>query len=139
MKATLLLLAPVALLTSCTTNQGQVGAPVAPAANTGNQYGVPGAPGVNVPTAPPYQQVDPINPPAPSYPSVPSVPTYTPPPVTSTPAPTTLNGNVHTISKGDSLWGISRKYGTSVDAIKSANGLESDTIIEGRTLVIPGR
>ncbi len=135
MKAKLILLAPVAILASCTTNQGQVGTPVAPPANTGNPFGVPTAPGIPTPTAPPYQPIDPINPPAaPSLPSVPSAPSFTPPP-----APSSLNGNVHTIEKGDSLWGLSRKYNTSVDAIKSANGLDSNTIIEGRTLIIPGR
>ena len=147
MKATLLLLAPVSLLVSCTQNQGQVGAPVAPAANTGNQYGVPnaGAPGVYNPTNPPYQPVAPINPPA--APPIPTANPYgTPPPapvtpsVPATPAPAPdLNGNVYTIKKGDSLWGIARKYGTSVSAIQEANGMTSDTIIDGRTLIIPGR
>jgi LysM repeat protein len=50
-----------------------------------------------------------------------------------------LNGNVYTIKKGDSLWGIARKYGTNVSAIKEANGMTSDTIIDGRTLIIPGQ
>lgn len=141
MKATLLSLvslAPAALLVSCAPNQAQVGTPVAPAANTGNPYGVPTAPGLN--TAPPYQEVGPINPPAlPTYPPVPSIPAYNPPITPVTPPAPTLNGNVHTIKKGDSLWGISRKYKTSVDELKSANGMTSDTIIEGRTLIIPGR
>jgi len=133
MKATLLLLAPVALLVSCSPHQEQVGAPVAPAANTGNPYGVPDAGGY-VPQGAPYQPVDAINPPA--VPSIPTPPAYTTP---VTPPPPTLNGNVHTIKKGDSLWSLSRKYSTSVEAIKQANGMTSDTIIEGRSLVIPGR
>jgi len=132
MKATLLLLAPVALLVSCTPVQNDAGTPVAPAANTGNPYGVPDAAGY-VPQAP-YQPVDAINPPA--VPSVPAPPSYTTP---VTPPPATLNSSVHTIQKGDSLWGLSRKYGTSVEAIKQANRMTSDTIIEGRPLVIPGR
>lgn len=158
MKATLLSLvslAPIALFVSCTPNQGQVGDPVAPAANTGNPYGVPTAPDAAAPTAgnpygvpgapapgayppanAPYQPVEPINPPA-----VPSAPTYTPTAPTIPTAPTgpALNGNVHTIQKGDSLWGIARKHGTSVEALKEANGMTGDTIIEGRTLIIPGR
>lgn len=148
MKATFLLLAPVSLLVSCTQNQGQGGPPVAPAANTGNQYGVPtpGAPGAYDPANPPYQPIGPINPPAAPIPN--ANPYGTPPPITTspsvpaTPAPAPapeLNGNVYTIKKGDSLWGISRKYGTSVSAIKEANGMTSDTIIDGRTLIIPGR
>ncbi|KAK9153078.1 hypothetical protein Sjap_000558 [Stephania japonica] len=44
------------------------------------------------------------------------------------------------IVKGDTLWGLSRKFGVkevSVDAIKEANGLEGDTIYAGKKLVIP--
>ncbi len=136
MKTSLFLLAPVILLTSCASQQGLAGTPVAPAANTAaNQFGVPTAPGTYVPTAPPYQPVQPINPPA-----APSAPTFSAPaPSIPTSTSDTLNGNVHTIQKGDSLWGIARKYSTTVDALKSSNGLAGDTIIEGRTIIIPGR
>ena len=141
MKATLLLLVPISLLVSCTQNQGQAAPPVAPAANMGNEYGVPAA-GAYDPVNPPYQPVGPINPPAAPVPA--ASPYGTPPPVAvapSTPAPVAadLNGNVYTIKKGDSLWGIARKYGTNVSAIKEANGMTSDTIIDGRTLIIPGQ
>jgi len=37
----------------------------------------------------------------------------------------------------DPSWSIARKYGSSVAKIKSANGLKSDTIRDGRSLVIP--
>ena len=43
----------------------------------------------------------------------------------------------HTVRKGDTLWGISRKYGKSVSAIKKANNLKSDTIRAGQRLRIP--
>ena len=43
----------------------------------------------------------------------------------------------HKVRSGDTLWGLSRRYGTSVSAIKRANGLKSDTIVNGRTLKIP--
>ncbi|MEM0896207.1 MAG: LysM peptidoglycan-binding domain-containing protein [Verrucomicrobiota bacterium] len=43
----------------------------------------------------------------------------------------------HKVAAGDTLWGLSRKYGTTVSAIKKANGLSSDTIVNGRTLKIP--
>lgn len=43
----------------------------------------------------------------------------------------------HTVKSGDSLWSIARKYGTSVAKIKSANGLKSDMIRDGRALTIP--
>ncbi|XP_043701992.1 probable endopeptidase p60 [Telopea speciosissima] len=41
------------------------------------------------------------------------------------------------IVKGDTLWGLSRKYGVSIDAIKEANGLTGNTIYAGKKLVIP--
>ena len=65
---------------------------------------------------------------------------YTPPPATPAPAPSPdLNGNVYTIKAGDSLWGIARKFGTSVNAVKETNGMTGNTIIEGKSLIIPGR
>ncbi|KAL3509106.1 hypothetical protein ACH5RR_028507 [Cinchona calisaya] len=41
------------------------------------------------------------------------------------------------IERGDTLWGLSRKYGVSVEAIKEANGLTGDTIYAGKKLTIP--
>lgn len=41
------------------------------------------------------------------------------------------------IVKGDTLWGLSRKYGVSIAAIKEANGLKGDTIYAGKKLIIP--
>lgn len=43
----------------------------------------------------------------------------------------------HAIKWGDTLGGIAKKYGTTVDELKKYNGLKSDTIIAGRTLKIP--
>ncbi|MCB1206519.1 MAG: LysM peptidoglycan-binding domain-containing protein [Verrucomicrobiae bacterium] len=43
----------------------------------------------------------------------------------------------HTVVKGDTLMSLSRKFNTSVESIKSANGLRSDTINLGQTLKIP--
>lgn len=42
-----------------------------------------------------------------------------------------------TVRKTDTLYGLARKYGTSVGAIKSANGLKSDSLRTGRSLKIP--
>lgn len=43
------------------------------------------------------------------------------------------------IQRGDTLWALSRKYGTTVDALAKANGIKNpDLIIAGRTLEIPG-
>lgn len=43
----------------------------------------------------------------------------------------------HTVRRGDTLSGLAQRYGTSVKALKKANGLRSDLIIIGQKLVIP--
>ena len=43
----------------------------------------------------------------------------------------------HTVASGDSLYGLARRYGVSVDAIRTANGLTNDIVRIGQTLVIP--
>ncbi len=43
----------------------------------------------------------------------------------------------YTVQPGDTLWQISRRYGTTVDAIKSLNGLTSDMLSIGQVLRIP--
>ncbi len=106
--------------------------------DTSNPYGVPdGGAGESVP----YQ---PVNPPAdnPTYgqaayesntttpaPAGPAAPTHAAPAAAST---------SHAVTKGDTLGGIARKYGTTAAAIKQANGMTSDTVVLGKTLVIPG-
>lgn len=59
--------------------------------------------------------------------------------------PTTGEGSTSTpggtityaVQRGDTLWLIARKYNTTVDAIKNANGLTSDFLTVGRLLQIP--
>jgi LysM repeat protein len=41
------------------------------------------------------------------------------------------------VKSGDTLYGLSKRYGVSVASIKSANGLKSDTIVDGKSLKIP--
>lgn len=82
------------------------------------------------------------------YPDIPQTPTlpqtpyspppqqsYTPPPAPAPSPPATTRS--HTVARGDTLWNISQRYGTTVNAIKSANGLGSDLIVIGQTLRIP--
>lgn len=42
----------------------------------------------------------------------------------------------HTVVDGDSLWALSREFGTTVNNIKSWNSLTSDTIHAGQVLVV---
>ncbi|MGI9239927.1 MAG: LysM peptidoglycan-binding domain-containing protein [Verrucomicrobiales bacterium] len=74
-----------------------------------------------------------------NYVPVPAQPAYTPPPAQpsySAPAPAST-GSSHTVERGDTLFNLSRRYGTSVAAIQNANGLSGDLIKIGQTLVIP--
>ena len=50
---------------------------------------------------------------------------------------TASSSRTHTVVKGETLYGLSRKYGTTVAKIKSANGLSSDLIRIGQKLKIP--
>ena len=53
------------------------------------------------------------------------------------PAKTSKTPSSYTVGSSDTLYGISRKFGVSVEAIKRANGLKSDIIHGGMTLKIP--
>lgn len=44
----------------------------------------------------------------------------------------------YTVAPGDCFWTIANRFGTSIDAIKLANGLNSDVLYSGQTLMIPG-
>ncbi|MEK7786491.1 MAG: LysM peptidoglycan-binding domain-containing protein, partial [Chloroflexota bacterium] len=48
------------------------------------------------------------------------------------------NPATYVVQSGDTLYRISLRFGTTVDALKAANGLTSDAIYAGQTLVIPG-
>lgn len=49
----------------------------------------------------------------------------------------TNHAKIHKVSSGDSLEKIARKYNTTVENVKQANGLTTNTIIIGQELKIP--
>jgi len=112
-----------------------------------NPYGVPRAGGEagsypQAPTAPtspenaPYQTLPAIT--HADSPTAPSAAPSSAPSNTLDSSPTPIaSATTYTVVSGDSLWGIARKNGTSVEAIQSANGLSSTTIRIGQQLNIP--
>ncbi|MDB6079595.1 MAG: putative endopeptidase p60 [Akkermansiaceae bacterium] len=131
--------------------------------DTSNPYGVPGGNSQAVPYQQPaaapgsstYGQAAyednttaPVTPaPAPAPAATPrpaprpaaSTPAASPAPKPSAPEPIAGSGKVHVVGKGDTLWGIGKKYGVSVDSIKKANGLTKDTVVLGAKLQIPAK
>lgn len=55
----------------------------------------------------------------------------------ATPAPVIAETNYHKVVSGDTLYSLSRRYGTSVDELKRVNGLSSDSIRTGQSLRLP--
>ena len=57
--------------------------------------------------------------------------------VGETKAPAPASTSTLTVAKGDTLTSLAKKHNTSVESLKSANGLRTDTISLGQTLKIP--
>lgn len=55
-----------------------------------------------------------------------------------TAAPTRTVSYRYVVSRGDTLYALARRFGTTVDALRRTNGLQSDLIRPGQRLVIPG-
>ena len=55
------------------------------------------------------------------------------------PAPQTGGYFEYTVRAGDTLWLLSRRFDTTVDAIKNLNGLSGDMLSIGQVLRIPER
>lgn len=51
---------------------------------------------------------------------------------------TTSSSKTHTVSKGDTLYNISKRYDTSVQSIQAENGLSGTSLSIGQRLSIPG-
>ncbi len=43
----------------------------------------------------------------------------------------------HSINRGESLGGIARRYGTTINALREANNLSGTKIVAGKSLIIP--
>jgi LysM repeat protein len=68
-----------------------------------------------------------------------AAPNPPPPAAAAEPAPTAPRSGekVYVVKKGDSLARIAKSHGTTVKALKAANGLKSDVILAGRKLKLP--
>ncbi|HBY96631.1 MAG: LysM peptidoglycan-binding domain-containing protein [Ardenticatenaceae bacterium] len=55
----------------------------------------------------------------------------------ATATPATGQQQIYTVQRGDTLYSIARRYNTTVEAIRQANGLSSNLIYVGQKLVIP--
>jgi LysM repeat protein len=90
---------------------------------------------------PPVKDRPPVKPPKPETTPTPPAPDKEPvKPDTDfdkeeeAPAPTTPTVQYHTVAKGDTLYNISRRYDTTVEAVKQLNGLSSNLISIGQRL-----
>lgn len=94
-----------------------------------------GSVGTYTPPPPPIPQSDPY-----AF-SPPAEPTPAPAPSSSSRSSSSASSSSshsrYTVKKGDTLYSLARKNGTSVAKIKSANGMSSDLIRIGQTLKIP--
>ncbi len=60
-------------------------------------------------------------------------------PVVQAPAaPVVDSSSTYVICLGDNLWSIAQKFGTTVENIKALNGLTSDALFAGNTLIVSG-
>jgi LysM repeat protein len=83
-----------------------------------------------------------VTPPPTKKPTPPKKTTPTAKPSKSTkpvakPAPPKPKSMSITVKSGDTLFSLAKRYNTTVPAIKSANGLSSDVLKDGRKLTIP--
>jgi LysM repeat protein len=107
-------------------------------ASDGSQTPSPSEEPTTVPTPTPRPSPTPM--PSPSRtPALTPSPSVTPSPtVAPTPAVTPAPAQTYTVVQGDTLAVIAQRFGTSVEALQAANGIQDpDEIVIGQVLVIP--
>lgn len=55
---------------------------------------------------------------------------------TPKPAPVVTKDTMYSVMPNDTLWAISRKYGTTVEQLKSWNSLKSDILVVGQKIIV---
>jgi flagellum-specific peptidoglycan hydrolase FlgJ/LysM repeat protein len=131
------------------TNYPTTDYPSQPTSNPGVEYPTSN-PGVEYPSSQPTTNYP--SQPTTTYPTYPSKPTTTYPttspkptpvkptpvkPTPSTPSPQpTAAGQYHTVQPKETLWGLSQKYKTTVDALKKLNGMATNDLKIGQQLRI---
>lgn len=100
--------------------------------NFDSQYGYSETETTTYETAQPsYQYVDA----QPSY----QIDLFAPQTSTTAPSTTTMSAvKTHTVSKGDTLYNISKRYDTSVQSIQTENGFQGTALSIGQRIRIPG-
>jgi LCP family protein required for cell wall assembly len=67
-----------------------------------------------------------------------ATPTASPAPVTPPPCEAPQDWVVHTVGQGDTLYGLAEQYDTDVDSLTRVNCLDTDLIVIGQELYVPG-
>lgn len=135
---------PLAFAACETTNSSNSGY-VSNYGTDGGYNPYPGQQGYAQPGGGTYVPPPPPNPTPPPDPYAFSAPSTPPPSSTSSSSSSSRSSSSssspsytrYTVKKGDTLYSLARKNGTTVSKIKSANGLSSDLIRIGQTLKIP--
>jgi nucleoid-associated protein YgaU len=113
--------------------------------DTSNPYGAPDSGYAAAPEAPATEPANPVYDTPAAYEDggaapAPALASSAPAAAEAAAAPAS-SGNgaaiIHTVVKGDTLSGISKKYKVPTASIKQANRMTNDTVVLGRKMVIP--
>jgi nucleoid-associated protein YgaU len=108
--------------------------------DTSNPYGALDSGYAAAPEAPATEPVNPVYDTPAAYEDGGAAPVPAPAHAEAAAAPAS-SGNgaaiIHTVVKGDTLSGISKKYKVPIASIKQANRMTNDTVVLGRKMVIP--